>query len=184
MSPEVRGRAWWANEERKKRARVKAANAVRAGRIPAPAECEACGADIRANPTRARRYAKPPGILHHHDYAKPLDVIPLCWSCHTRIHAGSIPEPRTGRMYPVRAVGRLVEHEDLPELLTRVVADLVSGARPDHYDAMWLSMRGRAVNMGLVVRIGTSKPGRYERTELDIDAALARMRVPLAERAS
>lgn len=51
-----------------------------------PAACEICGA--RSN-------------LHYHHWSyRPihaLDVIPLCRSCHTRVHAGAVKEPRTGR---------------------------------------------------------------------------------------
>lgn len=47
--------------------------------------CESCGETA--------------AILHHHDYSRPFDVIPLCRTCHGGVHSGKIPEPRTGRVY-------------------------------------------------------------------------------------
>jgi DNA-binding XRE family transcriptional regulator len=62
--------------------------AKKEGRWPPPHRCEAC------NTTKGRI------VWHHHDYAHPVDVIALCRSCHSKVHAGSISEPRTGRTYP------------------------------------------------------------------------------------
>ena len=180
---EERRRARWVEEARRNVARSQANHAARVGCIPAPTECEACGADIRDDPDRDRRHAKPPYVLHHHDYAKPLDVISLCGSCHGRVHGGSIPEPRTGRMYPVRAPGKWVEHEQLPGLLEQAVAEMVGECDRGPYDPARAAMRARAERMGLVVRLGRWPRDGYRRAELTIDDALARMRVPLAERA-
>lgn len=59
------------------------------GEMIRPTECEACGS------TRSVE-------CHHWSYKTEhwLDVIPMCASCHRRMHNGRIPEPRTGRMYP------------------------------------------------------------------------------------
>lgn len=59
-----------------------------------PTICEACGA---APPGGGRS-----GIhMHHWSYAPEHadDLIPLCVSCHRRVHMGGLPEPRTGRVY-------------------------------------------------------------------------------------
>lgn len=73
--------------ETKTQAQIAARMAVRAGELPQPTTCEACG----ASGTRLH--------MHHHDYFKPLDVIPLCCPCHAAVHSGNIAEPRTGRVY-------------------------------------------------------------------------------------
>ena len=62
--------------------------AIVEGRLQSPTTCEACNRPDR------RSY-----VLHHHDYTLPLDVIPLCGSCHQRVHSGKVVEPRTGRRY-------------------------------------------------------------------------------------
>jgi len=36
---------------------------------------------------------------HHADYTNPLFIIPLCGSCHKKVHNGSLDEPITGRNY-------------------------------------------------------------------------------------
>lgn len=43
-------------------------------------------------------------LYHHWSYAPEhrLDVIALCLGCHMRIHYGTLPEPRTGRIYDNR----------------------------------------------------------------------------------
>ena len=76
------------------------ARAISAGRLVRSSFCEACGGrgDLRL-------ISNMPIHLHHWSYDREywLDVIPLCVSCHRRVHYGAIPEPRTGRMYPRRA---------------------------------------------------------------------------------
>lgn len=66
--------------------------------------CEGCGLP---------RAESPYGYLlcHHWSYeeAHRLDVIFLCDRCHARVHAGLLPEPRTGRVYP-KARERPVRH--------------------------------------------------------------------------
>lgn len=78
-------------EREKSFARDEVNRAVREGRLPRPELCEACG-------------CVGPSVYHHHDYGQPLDVIPLCRTCHQRVHNGTIPEPRTGRMYSSEAI--------------------------------------------------------------------------------
>lgn len=41
-------------------------------------------------------------VYHHPDPADFLFVVPLCRSCHGKVHAGLIVEPVTGRWYPCR----------------------------------------------------------------------------------
>lgn len=76
------------------RAQRAAQRALRKGQLPPLAECEACGL------SGATTGLKRPIVGHHPDYSQPLWVIPLCHSCHRRVHSGRIPEPRTGRVYP------------------------------------------------------------------------------------
>lgn len=58
--------------------------------------CEACGAT-------AGRTADGRTTLHQHHWSylpkHSKNTIPLCASCHHKVHGGSIPEPRTGRIY-------------------------------------------------------------------------------------
>jgi len=71
---------------------------VQRAKLPRAPNCEACGvAGMVASPDLPR--GRWNVVWHHHDYAKPLDVIPLCCSCHYMVHAGRIDEPRTGRRY-------------------------------------------------------------------------------------
>ena len=51
-------------------------NAVRDGRVYKQLICKACG----AHPKRRNMHA------HHEDYAKPLDVVWLCSTCHATHH--------------------------------------------------------------------------------------------------
>ena len=79
--------------------RIAVTTALRTGVLPRPSACESCG---KAAKTTGRTGL----VYHHHDYSKPLDVIPLCCSCHRLIHFGKLVEPRTGRMYPPRRIVR------------------------------------------------------------------------------
>jgi hypothetical protein len=63
-------RNWALRNREKKRAQNIANNALRKGKIQVKTECESCG---RSNTTLHK---------HHTDYAKPLEVIWLCPSCH------------------------------------------------------------------------------------------------------
>jgi len=56
----------------KKQARALLHKAVVNGKVIKPSNCEQCGG---TNPQ-----------AHHHDYEKPLDVIWLCVSCHSKEH--------------------------------------------------------------------------------------------------
>lgn len=65
--------------------------AILRGELPEPTRCEACGSEKQ--------------IVRHHWSSLPehrLDVIALCRSCRARVLHGSVPEPRTGRIYPRR----------------------------------------------------------------------------------
>lgn len=65
---------WMANNPDKRAAHVILNNAVRGGRVHKPSHCSVCGNDHK--------------IIHghHDDYAKPLDVVWCCPSCHKNIH--------------------------------------------------------------------------------------------------
>lgn len=58
----------------KRAARVALGNAVRAGNVVKPPECQVCSVcdDLHG---------------HHEDYTKPLEVIWVCSACHAFIHA-------------------------------------------------------------------------------------------------
>lgn len=73
------------------------ARAVRAGSLVIPLACEACGQPG----TRGGKITRQSILAHHWSYAPEhwLDVIPLCVQCHGWVHYGTIPEPRTGRVY-------------------------------------------------------------------------------------
>ena len=88
-------------------AAVKAA--ITAGVLPAPTRCEACQMAAKSGSCRSIVY-------HHHDYDKPLDVIPLCQSCHRKVHAGSLVEPRTGRIYKSWQASRAEERAEAERL--------------------------------------------------------------------
>jgi len=64
---------WLDNNEEKRAAHVLLGNAVRDGRIMKPDTCMFCDATGRLEG-------------HHEDYAKPLEVIWLCRSCHVAVH--------------------------------------------------------------------------------------------------
>lgn len=61
----------------KDRARRAVGNAIRAGRIIRPANCEHCGEAVKVQ-------------AHHTDYAKPLDVEWLCFRCHREHGHGQV----------------------------------------------------------------------------------------------
>lgn len=46
---------------------------VKVGKISKPSKCEKCSKEKRIN-------------AHHEDYTKPLEVMWLCYSCHSRLH--------------------------------------------------------------------------------------------------
>jgi hypothetical protein len=64
---------WTQNNPIKRQATYKVNNAVRDGILIKPETCSECGSGGRIHG-------------HHCDYSKPLDVIWLCPSCHTRWH--------------------------------------------------------------------------------------------------
>lgn len=74
-------------------ARAAVERAKTAGVLPrAPQFCCVCGRPGQVS----RRGGSWSVVLHHHDYAQPLNVSAVCWWCHRAIHAGRIPEPATG----------------------------------------------------------------------------------------
>lgn len=64
---------WLAGNAEKRAAHIILGNAVRDGRLDKPDECSVCGAGGRIHG-------------HHDDYARPLDVVWCCPTCHTAIH--------------------------------------------------------------------------------------------------
>jgi hypothetical protein len=68
------------------RAKIRAqscvAKAVKRGVLPSPWACEVCG--------RTKNV-----VYHHASYLKQhvLDVVPLCRSCHVKVHRRIIPDP-------------------------------------------------------------------------------------------
>jgi hypothetical protein len=58
--------------------------AVKHGRIIKPAHCEGCGQEKRKQELEA----------HHHDYAKPFDVVWLCRPCHRRAEPLDVSQNR------------------------------------------------------------------------------------------
>lgn len=71
-------REYYANNLEKFRAKAKVRNAIKYGRLVRPSKCEAklacCMGDGKIE-------------AHHSDYARPLDVIWVCKSCHYRLDA-------------------------------------------------------------------------------------------------
>lgn len=78
-------------------------SAIKDGRLRHADACEACGSVQRyAIIARAGKMERRATVVWHHWSYLPmhwLDVIGLCTACHRRLHAGLIPEPRTGRVY-------------------------------------------------------------------------------------
>lgn len=68
------GHPYWRNHGRRFEAHDIYRQALRRGEIVAPATCSRCGAEGRIHG-------------HHEDYAKPLEVVWLCGSCHGARHA-------------------------------------------------------------------------------------------------
>jgi len=134
--------------------------AVKSGRLDAPATCEACGA---TRESIGWRHKKPAIIYHHYDYERPLDVIPMCWSCHIRTHCGKMPEPRTGRMYPTTLCRKLFEFNDLPGMVAEAIEQLAGGSIIGE-GSVSASARRLAFDLGLVRMEGTTRRPRYVRT--------------------
>lgn len=74
----IRQREWRERNGDKKRAHKICWTAEKRGILKPPTGCQSCGVEVR-------RLHK-----HHADYARPLDVVWLCPSCHMRTHAGSL----------------------------------------------------------------------------------------------
>lgn len=78
----------WIKDTEKVMARSAISNAVRVGKMP-PADSHFCFICCACADEGAKME------YHHVDYSKPLEVIPLCRSCHTKIHLGTL-EPKFG----------------------------------------------------------------------------------------
>ena len=66
-------RRWARKNKHKRNAQSKARRAVLSGLLVKPNKCSKCGNKAKIE-------------AHHEDYNKPLDVIWLCNSCHTKEH--------------------------------------------------------------------------------------------------
>lgn len=73
-----RNREYRAKHKDRVRVALKLQWAIQSGKMPPAKEltCKACG--------------KPAQDYHHPDYSKPLEVVPLCKSCHRRIHGAGL----------------------------------------------------------------------------------------------
>lgn len=67
---------YWAKYPEKKKAVQMVNNRIEKGTMKKPERCELCNKKCKVEG-------------HHEDYSKPLDVIWLCKSCHTKIHRGT-----------------------------------------------------------------------------------------------
>jgi hypothetical protein len=93
--------------------------ALREGVLRPAERCEHCGAkagDVGCNGRPIRLH------LHHWSYAREhwLDTIELCARCHSGVHHGRIPEPRTGRIYQSHVKERFKAAESSPIFQARV----------------------------------------------------------------
>ena len=81
-------------------------NAIRRGIMARPSACEVCGLANVSEIRKGRLWW--PVLCHHWSYELEhvFDVIPLCYSCHKKVHAGSMPEPRTNMRYTPRDPNR------------------------------------------------------------------------------
>jgi DNA-binding MarR family transcriptional regulator len=110
-------------ESRKAHVRSLTTEAVREGLLDNSRPCTVCGVAQGPTPGGSQRVA-----LHHPDYQRPFYVIPLCRSCHAKVHEGLIPEPETGRIYtaPVRP----------SKMLPHVAARVREGSAPRSPDTL------------------------------------------------
>lgn len=98
------------------------AQAVKAGRMPEPDHCEACGVEGLDRCPERRSY-----VWHHFsvDPAHWLHVIALCRTCHGKVHNGSIPEPRTGRLYAPKPKGAGIDDYAVWRAVRRGASEVV-----------------------------------------------------------
>lgn len=104
----------------RQRAHEMTGQAVREGLLDTNRPCCACGKE------QAMRAGRRVVILHHPDYSRPLYVIPLCRSCHSRVHGGSLQDP--GRAPDASRMLAWMEHPAGLERALRMAAS--SGYRP------------------------------------------------------
>jgi hypothetical protein len=92
------------------------------GRIGNAEACEACGVLGMVAPSGGRNLWSV--VWHHPDYSKPLELIPLCKPCHSKVHRGNLAEPRTGRVFlPIQRRNKVktikpAHHADLSKPLS------------------------------------------------------------------
>ncbi len=70
----------------KRRATGAVAYAKKVGNLPCPQRCELCEKETSNL------------VAHHPDYSKPLEVVWLCHSCHSRVHASGLPFEEQDRL--------------------------------------------------------------------------------------
>jgi hypothetical protein len=80
-------RAYRARNPNKANARTEVKLAIKSGQLPRPTSCAVIG----CSDTRELHY-------HHHDYTRPLDVIPLCRPHHDAVHHRGPLMTKTGRL--------------------------------------------------------------------------------------
>lgn len=135
-------------------------NALDSGRLLAPSACEACG-----QLQRQTEGGRPWVVLHHWSYAREcwLDVIPLCYSCHRRVHSGLMAEPRTGRFYARHSGPAGISAETVRDLLARVPEPFRWVAIPG-VPSQRVAVLTRARKLGWIRRLGSCKGSTWVRS--------------------
>lgn len=83
---------YYYNNKDKARARALVGKAVLRGELVVPEHCKECGMTNGDNRLEG----------HHHDYAKPLDVVWLCKQCHENLHHQAIDQYKSNLMEKLR----------------------------------------------------------------------------------
>jgi len=111
------------------RAHMICTRAVKTGVLGRPWQCAYCGVSGE-NDGKRRRFH-----YHHVDYSRPLDVVPLCSTCHRRVHSGRYD---AGLLTPDRMVTPTRPWQHKKSLLPSVEAH-----RPASFAAMLVACRQR-----------------------------------------
>jgi hypothetical protein len=134
---------WRKHYDARRAAAVAVKTALKSGRLPRPTACCVCG-KARERSGRAVSY-------HHHSYAPDdrLNVRPVCGSCHSRIHAGILPEPATGVLRPNRWG---LTHPEMDAEAIRLLPQMVGAghAAPGIAGRLFRALRLRAKRSGLL----------------------------------